>query len=126
MPRDLLFFRRFAIDTDRAVLYDQPDLGFAWQVLEAHDGIVLADLLDVPLDLVLPGMVAADPEFCPHIIPDQHRERLCCPTSAPDRPGVVDQQLVGCRHRSCQSPAFAIPSVGAETTPSVEGPSPSV
>ena len=93
VSRDLLFLRRFAIDADRAVFHDQPDLRFAWQVLEVHDAVVLADLLDIPLDLILAGMVTAYPESGPHVIADKHRERLRCPSSASDRTSVVDFQV---------------------------------
>ena len=72
MAGDLFLLRSFSVNTDRTVLDDEPDLRFARQVLEVHDGVVMPYLLDIPLHFLLAGNVPADPQFLAHIIPDKH------------------------------------------------------
>ena len=94
MARDLLLLGGFAVNTDRAVLDDEPDLGLAREVLEVHDRVVLPDLLDVPLHLLLPGDVAVDPQFLAHVVPDKHGHGLCRPAGTPDRSCIEDHQVL--------------------------------
>ncbi len=68
VPGDLLLFGRFPVNTDRAVLDDEPDFLLAGQILKVHNGVVLPYLLDIPLDLLLSGDVAVDAELAADII----------------------------------------------------------
>jgi len=71
VPAHLFLFRPLPVDADRAVLDDEPDLVVRGEVLEVHDGVVLAYLLDVAFDLLGAGDVPVHPEFPPDEVPDE-------------------------------------------------------
>ncbi len=95
VPGDLFPFGRLPVDTDRTVLDDQPDLFRRREILQAHDRVILPDLLDIPLDLFGSRNIPVQPEQSSDIIAHKNRECLGSSSCTPDGPGIIDREIFG-------------------------------